>query len=169
MNLKSKTPSIAAAILAANASALKLSVETEAQISECYLTKYPMITREGWDGDDVRTIDNYSQLTVFDSVYPNAAQYELDGISVCLESPEGHNNHAHRAIRGLRANLISKDGQSKRYPNAIGDMMCEDDSYRDLMHINGPEIGRIKMKFETDGDAGVAIQLKERVNNSWAF
>ena len=75
MNLNSKIPSIAAAILAAKASALKLSVETEAQISECYLTKYPMITREGWDGDDVTTIDNYSQFTVNDSTYPDAAQY----------------------------------------------------------------------------------------------
>ena len=52
-------------------------------------------------------IDNFTQMTANDSVYPDAGLFVLDGISVCLESPEGHSDDAHRAVKGLQANLLS--------------------------------------------------------------
>ena len=161
------TFSIAAAVLAINAGALQLSLETETKISECYLTRYPMISRDGWDAEGVTTIDNYTQMTANDPQYPDARLFVLDGISVCLERPEGHSDDAHRAVKGLQANLISQDEeQTTRYPTAIGDMRCADDSFFDLMHINGPQIGKIELNFEVDEDAGVAIKIKKRNNGS---
>ena len=170
MDSNCKTFFIAAAVLAVNASALQLSLKTEAKISECYLTRHDMLSRDGWNAEGVTTIDNFTQMTANDSVYPDTGLFVLDGISVCLERPEGHSDDAHRAVKGLQANLISQDGnRTMRYPTAIGDMSCADDSYFDLMHINGPQIGKVKLSFEADEDAGVAIKLKERDDDSWSW
>ena len=48
-------------------------------------------------------------------------------------------------------------------------MSCADDSYFDLMHVNGPQIGKVKLSFEADDDAGVAIKLKKRDDDSWSW
>ena len=50
------------------------------------------------------------------------------------------------------------------YPHSIGNMNCEDAEYFELMFLTGDMIGKVKMNFEQDADAGVAVKFKTRGN-----
>ena len=131
-----------------------------------------MISKLDADSDTagLTTINNIDRLST--KYYPD--DYHLSGVSVCLEKESVdnledffgeitrfHNNKQHGAVIGLQAILTGADG-TEMYPPAIGNMRCDDGEYYDLMHLTGGKIGKVKLQFENDADAGVALKVKGR-------
>ena len=164
---------IAAATLAIDAYALLLKAETETTMDATCLQSYEMIKRDAEsDTAQLTTINNMYQISM--DFYADENDYHLSGISVCLEKEridagvdffgeilDFHNNKQHGAIIGLQATLKGTDGK-EMYPSPIGNMRCDDGEYYDLMHLTGGKIGKIKLQFENDPDAGVALKVKGR-------
>ena len=165
---------IAAATLAIDAYALLLDAKTEATMDASCLQSYEMISRIDAESDTagLTMINNMDQISM--DFYADENDYHLSGISVCLEEDhidagvdffgeilDFHNNKQHGAVIGLQVILKGADGK-EMYPDPIGNMWCGDDEYYDLMHLTGGKIGKIKLQFEEDADAGVALKVKGR-------
>ena len=135
---------------------LNLGLEAELPAS-CLNVSEQVITLAG-DHVGETAINNLDYLT--DGIVQIDDGFHLKSVEVCLEEPESHSDHEHRAIIGLAANLANADGETRNLP-VIGDMGCSDGEYRDDMRINGSNVGQLRLNFETNGD-GVAFRIIDR-------